>query len=148
MIRRPPGPTRTATLFPYTTLFRSYEVAQREERDEGEHHQVRHRPESEAHRQHRDHAPPGAHPRVEVGHHFGAALARLQRPADERRQRHQGHDAAEDPDQFLLCVPATATTASRAPSGKPSRASPPTPCIAPPKAPLHYNRRRAVRPLS
>src|SRR3546814_1154300 len=24
MIRRPPGSTRTATLFPYTTLFRSY----------------------------------------------------------------------------------------------------------------------------
>src|SRR3546814_13576299 len=124
MIRRPPGPTRTATLFPYTTLFRSYEVAQREERDEGEHHQVRHRPESEAHRQHRDHAPPGAHPRVAVGHHLGAALARLQRPADERRQREQGADAAEEPEQLLLCVHASATTESTARSRQAARGSP------------------------
>src|SRR3546814_1476534 len=28
MIRRPPRSTRTDTLFPYTTLFRSYETAQ------------------------------------------------------------------------------------------------------------------------
>src|SRR3546814_11934117 len=32
MIRRPPGPTRTETLFPYTTLFRPIPVAERRDR--------------------------------------------------------------------------------------------------------------------
>src|SRR3546814_15793679 len=32
MLRRPPGSTRTDTLFPYTTLFRSYSVPQLAER--------------------------------------------------------------------------------------------------------------------
>src|SRR3546814_8131062 len=41
MIRRPPRSTRTDTLFPYTTLFRSHEVEserrrQRQDRDDGE----------------------------------------------------------------------------------------------------------------
>src|SRR3546814_12516053 len=43
MIRRPPRSTRTDTLFPYTTLFRSVHRAQREElerRDEPPRHQV------------------------------------------------------------------------------------------------------------
>src|SRR3546814_16659337 len=31
MIRRPPSSTRTATPFPYTTLFRSYQVAPEDE---------------------------------------------------------------------------------------------------------------------
>src|SRR3546814_8929412 len=42
MIRRPPRSTRTDTLFPYTTLFRSHEPhegvqAEREQREAGEH---------------------------------------------------------------------------------------------------------------
>src|SRR3546814_14559081 len=39
MIRRPPRSTRTDTLFPYTTLFRSAEGQHRAQRDPGEHPQ-------------------------------------------------------------------------------------------------------------
>src|SRR3546814_21084581 len=35
MIRRPPRSTRTDTLFPYTTLFRSFEVTVRSDGDSG-----------------------------------------------------------------------------------------------------------------
>src|SRR3546814_3058779 len=38
MIRRPPRSTRTDTLFPYTTLFRSLE--EKEHDDEDEHHRL------------------------------------------------------------------------------------------------------------
>src|SRR3546814_4148227 len=37
MIRRPPISTRTDTLFPYTTLFRSHDVEQRDEHDQRQH---------------------------------------------------------------------------------------------------------------
>src|SRR3546814_991908 len=114
MIRRPPRSTRTETPFPT-------------------------RRSSDLHRQHRDHAPPRAYPRVEVGHHLGATLESLQRPADERCQRQQGDDAAEDPEEFLLCIHASATTASRARSRKSSRASPSTRCIASPKRTVQYS---------
>src|SRR3546814_7337951 len=44
MIRRPPRSTRTDTLFPYTTLFRSLrradDVAEQQHRHEGRHHKV------------------------------------------------------------------------------------------------------------
>src|SRR3546814_14214419 len=36
MIRRPPRSTRTDTLFPYTTLFRSYKLSETETMDEME----------------------------------------------------------------------------------------------------------------
>src|SRR3546814_16613109 len=46
MIRRPPRSTRTDTLFPYTTLFRSLHVAERDppQRLDGDHggHRLRH----------------------------------------------------------------------------------------------------------
>src|SRR3546814_18568708 len=41
MIRRPPGATRTDTLFPYTTLFRSMEVRVNEGRRRPRPHRVR-----------------------------------------------------------------------------------------------------------
>src|SRR3546814_9414356 len=52
MIRRPPRSTRTDTLFPYTTLFRSNDAVGNEHRAEGEpqkEHAVRHQPRSEEH---------------------------------------------------------------------------------------------------
>src|SRR3546814_11040235 len=44
MIRRPPGSTRTDTLFPYTTLFRSFDIALKDceivHRIDGDHREV------------------------------------------------------------------------------------------------------------
>src|SRR3546814_20910352 len=40
MIRRPPRSTRTDTLFPYTTLFRSLLAARRHPRDFARHHRT------------------------------------------------------------------------------------------------------------
>src|SRR3546814_4487138 len=40
MIRRPPRSTRTDTLFPYTTLFRSRRIVRPEEEEEEEEHRL------------------------------------------------------------------------------------------------------------
>src|SRR3546814_4572686 len=52
MIRRPPRSTRTDTLFPYTTLFRSFAG-----REHGAQHSVRHRPERFFHNMQHGQAP-------------------------------------------------------------------------------------------
>src|SRR3546814_2875419 len=49
MIRRPPRSTRTDTLFPYTTLFRSLEARHAEPRGQVHHQQVRGRADGRAH---------------------------------------------------------------------------------------------------
>src|SRR3546814_10510787 len=83
MIRRPPRSTRTDTLFPYTTLFRS---------PGGDRVRRRHRTVGAAH-------PPvrGAriHPAGAIGHRCGAgrqlgcrALAAVRRGADDRSEEH------------------------------------------------------------
>src|SRR3546814_2461523 len=66
LIRRPPRPTRTDTLFPYTTLFRSLEVGDRVTGEEG-----------------------GVDPAGGglLGHRLGAVLAEL----DVRRARSEEH---------------------------------------------------------
>src|SRR3546814_12431647 len=48
MIRRPPRSTRTDTLFPYTTLFRSTEAKEQAARDAGADHVIRYRNEDVA----------------------------------------------------------------------------------------------------
>src|SRR3546814_5309463 len=59
----------------------------------------------------------------------------------------QSDDAAEDPEEFLLCIHASATTASRARSRKSSRASPSTRCIASPKRTVQYSGSGMCAPL-
>src|SRR3546814_2524100 len=52
MIRRPPRSTRTDTLFPYTTLFRSQSYRRRGRRDQETLHSLRHHQEHRAGRHH------------------------------------------------------------------------------------------------
>src|SRR3546814_20582357 len=86
MIRRPPRSTRTDTLFPYTTLFRSL-------------HQQENPPDDKGCNGRHDHFPfdPGVH-----GGAFGCALgpflARFFRRLDPDRQQHEKHQPPADCD--------------------------------------------------
>src|SRR3546814_12408359 len=114
MIRRPPSSTRTDTLFPYTTLFRSARVVgqrdtdlalrgargvepdrgeiHRDERDAGEHddHDRHPHPVLDAHRR--------QHALVSFVRTFAAALAPLLAPAVPERQREHAAAPENAPD--------------------------------------------------
>src|SRR3546814_7695297 len=96
MIRRPPRSTRTDTLFPYTTLFRSVEPDRgeihRDERDAGEHddHDRHPHPVLDAHRR--------QHALVAFVRTFAAGLEPLlDHDGHERQREHAaGHENAPD----------------------------------------------------
>src|SRR3546814_2254919 len=87
MIRRPPGSTRTDTLFPYTTLFRSAAEAEIHHRDTVER---QHRPDGE-HGEALEAAvghDPGGGGRARLQAAAGSLSAHLRRARPERSEEH------------------------------------------------------------